>query len=130
MAAPARLLVLAAPATSGALQVLRAVASGVAARMEFPFDVVDELRIAVSEAGSLLLGVGGSTLHLEIDPSAPRFEALIWTDADAGGWDGEDLEASFAWTVIEGLCDEASRAVHDGGPAILLVRRRPGTDGS
>lgn len=129
MAVPARPLVLAAPATSGALQVLRAVASGVAARMEFPFDVVDELRMAVSEAGSLLLGAGGSTLHLEIDPTAPRFEALIWTDADAGGWEG-DVEASFAWTVIEGLCDEASRAVHDGGPAILLVRRRPGTDRS
>lgn len=130
MSEGSRNLTLTAPATSDALQILRAVASSVAARLEFPFDTVDELRIAVSEAGTLLLAAGGSQLHLEIDPAGPHFDAMVWTDgADEALWTDEVVNGSWAWQVIQGLCDEAERTLHEGRPGIRLIRRRAGKNG-
>jgi serine/threonine-protein kinase RsbW len=127
---PSRHVTLVAPASSDALQILRAVASSVAARLDFPFDTVDELRIAVNEAGTLLLEVGGSEIHLDVDPTGPHFIALMWIDADGAAWPGTGTDGSWSWQVIQGLCDEAERALHDGHPSIRLVRRSAGANGS
>jgi serine/threonine-protein kinase RsbW len=126
---PSRHVTLAAPASSDALQILRAVASSVAARLDFPFDTVDELRIAVNEAGTLLLEIGGSELHLEVDPTGPHFVALVWTDAEGVTWPDAATDGSWSWQVIEGLCDEVERVLHDGHPSIRLVRHGAGTGG-
>jgi serine/threonine-protein kinase RsbW len=127
MPEPLDRVTLTAPATSGALQVLRAVTASAAARLELPFDAVDELRVAVNEAGTLLLERGGSELHLEIDPTGPDFVAVVWTDVNAGSWPDPTVEVSWAWQVLVGLCDEAEPVVRDGHPGIRFIRRRLGT---
>lgn len=124
MPEPLDRITLTAPATSGALQVLRAVTASVAARLELPFDAVDELRVAVNEAGTLLLELDGSELHLEIDPAGPDFVAVVWTDVEAGSWPDPAVEASWAWQVLAGLCDEAEPMVREGHPGIRFLRRR------
>jgi serine/threonine-protein kinase RsbW len=124
---PSDRVTLTAPATSEALQVLRAVTASSAARLELPFDVVDELRVAVNEAGAVLLDLGGEELHLEIDPAGPDFVATVWTDADAGSWPDPTTRSKWAWQVLVGLCDEAEPMLRDGHPGINLLRRRLGT---
>lgn len=127
MPEPLDRVTLTAPANSGALQVLRAVTASTAARLELSFDAVDELRVAVNEAGTLLLELGGSELHLEIDPTGPDFIAVIWTDVDKASWPDPTIEGSWAWQVLVGLCDEAESVVRDGHPGIRFLRRRPET---
>lgn len=130
MPEPSRPVTLVAPATSDALQIVRAVASSVAARLDFSFDTVDELRIAVNEAGTLLLEAGGSEIHLEVDPAGPHFVALMWIDAEAANWPGAGTDGSWSWQVIQGLCDEVEGTLHDGHPSIRLVRRSAGANGT
>jgi serine/threonine-protein kinase RsbW len=43
------------PATPGSVQILRNVVAGVAARLDMPIDQIEEVRLAVTEAASLLL---------------------------------------------------------------------------
>lgn len=127
MSDPADPITLVVPATSEALQVMRSVASSVAARLEFPFDGVDELRVVVNEAGTMLLELGGSEIHLEIDATGPDFVAIAWTDVTSTTWPPPDGGGSWNWQVILGLCDEADRIVHHGSPGVRLVRRHPET---
>jgi hypothetical protein len=84
---------------------------------------VDELRIAVNEAGTPLLEAGGSQIHLEVDPAGPHFVALMWIDVEGVAWPGAGTDGSWSWQVINGLCDEVEGALHDGHPSIRLVRR-------
>ena len=66
------LITVSVPPESGSIQVLRAVTASVAARMNMPFDGIEDLRLAVAEACAWLLGLAGGatsmTLRLRLDP--------------------------------------------------------------
>src|SRR5205085_8740933 len=98
------------PAEGAYLSVLRTATAGLAARLDFTLDEIEDLRIAVDEACAILLqqAVPGSVLScvfrlvddsLEVTVSAPT------TDGHAPSRD------TFAWTVLSALAGKVSSAV-------------------
>lgn len=112
------------PAAGAYLSVLRTATAGLAARLDFTLDEIEDLRIAVDEACAILLqqAVPGSVLScffrlvddsLEVTVSAPT------TDGHAPSRD------TFAWTVLSALAGKVSSAVdEDRTVSISLYKQR------
>ena len=65
-------IVISGPAAPETLRVLRSVAASVGSRLDLAFDRIDELRMTVDEAATLVLRAGAAdTLTLELDTSDP-----------------------------------------------------------
>jgi serine/threonine-protein kinase RsbW len=113
------------PARSEFLSVLRAVAASVAARLEWPYDVVDDLRIAVDEACAQLLngGRGGKALTVRFEPSEDGMDLTASTDAAGASWPPPDVEESLAWQVLTALTDEVSFERAGDLPTVRLRKR-------
>ena len=113
------------PARPEFVHVLRSVVASVAARLDFPYDAIEELRIAVDEACSQLLATGGghaSTLRLRITPSTDGVELVASSDAVRVPWPPANAERTLAWQVIEALADRAAFEQQDGGPALRIAK--------
>jgi len=110
------------------LHILRVVAASAAALLQLPFDAVDEVRIAVDEAGILLLesSPDAETLELEIATSDDSLLITIGTDALTAGWPRSVDRESWSWTVIQGLTQNPRfLSGDDGRPAIRFRTRSP-----
>jgi serine/threonine-protein kinase RsbW len=118
-------IIVAVPARPEFVHVLRTVAASVAARLDLPYDQLEELRILVDEACALLLalGRGGRTLSLRLVPSSSGIEITACTDAEATAWPRPEVEVGLGWQVISGLSDEARFDRWDGRPAVRLAKR-------
>lgn len=93
---------LSVPAQSAFASVLRSTAAGLAARLDFSIDEVEDLRIAVGEADALLLEVAapGATLDtvFSLSPGSVRAQLSVSTVT------GASLDTnSFAWQVLNTL---------------------------
>ena len=111
-----------------ALHILRVVAASAAALLQMPFDAVDEVRIAVDEAGILLLASSpaADALQLEITTSDGSLVITIGTDVPAAEWPRPIDRKSWSWTVIQGLTlDPRFVSGDDGRPAIRFRTRPP-----
>ena len=114
------------PADSAYLSVLRTATAGLAARLDFTLDEIEDLRIAVDEACALLLpdvAAGASlacvftlrTGALAIEVSVPTRSGRL------------PRRNSFAWTVLTALAGEVeARTGEDGRVSLTLVKRRGG----
>jgi serine/threonine-protein kinase RsbW len=72
------------PATPEFVQVLRNIAAGVAARLDMPIDQIEEVRLAVTEAASLLLDeVEAASLRMSIGRDAEALEVRLSADGRA-----------------------------------------------
>jgi serine/threonine-protein kinase RsbW len=111
------------PASSAYVAVLRTAAAGVAARMEFTLDDVEDLRMLVDEACAVLLPAARSGTSLEA-----RFDV----DADGLGvsvavvtsqpWQAP--RDSFAWTVLTALGDPVDVSVNDDHVTVSFRKKR------
>ena len=114
------------PASPEFVRILRAVAAGVAARLDFPYDTIDDLRMAVDEASAQLLrfSATASALRMRLSPGDRRVAVVVSIDARGldGSWPPPDAERSLAWQVLSGLADEAGFELDDGVPAVRLVK--------
>ena len=118
-------VVVTAPARPDMVHVLRAVASSGAARLGFPYDDIDDLRISIDEATAQLLAVSGSehTFTLRLRTAAGGIEALVALDSDhAGAWPPADLENTLTWKVLSGLADDVRFESLTGRPAIRVLK--------
>ena len=114
------------PATPDFVQVLRHVAAGVAARVDMPIDLIEEVRLAVTEASSLLLDQAeASTLSMRIGRDDDSLEIILSADVTVESWPTEHALASWPWLVVKGLTDElrADRG-DDGEPTIGFRKHR------
>ena len=114
------------PATPDFVQVLRNVAAGVAARADMPIDQIEEIRLAVTEAASLLLTEAlGTTIRMSIRRDADLLDVELSSDGATGAWRKDPIESSWAWIVVSGLTDEV-RLDREGArpPSIAFVKRR------
>ena len=114
------------PATPDFVQVLRNVAAGVAARADMPIDQIEEIRLAVTEAASLLLTEAlGTTLRMSIRRDADVVDVELSSDGTTGSWRTDRIESSWAWIVVNGLTDEVALD-REGArpPSIAFVKRR------
>src|SRR5437868_15202224 len=87
------------PADSGYLSVLRTATAGLAARLDFTLDEIEDLRIAVDEACALLLpdAVDASPLTCRFTLEPDVLEIAVLATSRTGRTPGRD---SFAWTVL------------------------------
>ena len=114
------------PATPGFVQVLRNVAAGVAAREDMPIDQIEEVRLAVTEAASLLLEetAGATSLRMTIGRVADALDVTLSSDGQADPWPSDRALASWPWLVIKGLTDGIRAEKRDGeGPSIGFTKR-------
>jgi serine/threonine-protein kinase RsbW len=113
------------PATAEFVQVLRNVAAGVAARLDMPIDQIEEVRLAVTEAASLLLTqVGPMSLRMTIRRDPGTIDITLSCDGAVDPWPSDGVTSSWAWLVMQGLTDEVRLdRGGDGAPAIGFVKR-------
>jgi serine/threonine-protein kinase RsbW len=117
------------PALPDYVHVLRSVVAAVAARSDFSYDAIEDLRLAVDEASAQLLafGRGATSIRVEIDGAgdAAGLEVIVSSDAqDVAGWPPEGAERTLTWQVLTALADSARFEVHEGAPALRLTKRR------
>jgi serine/threonine-protein kinase RsbW len=118
-------VVVTAPARPDMVHILRAVASSLAARLDFPYDDIDDLRISIDEACAQLLALegGGSTFTLRLTTTGGGVQALVSLDGgDAHAWPPPDLEDTLTWKVLSGLADDVSFESLPIGPAIRVLK--------
>ena len=125
MAGPIDLITVSVPPETGSVQVLRAVTASVAARMNMPYDGIEDLRLAVDEACAWLLGLAreATSMTLRLRPMDDRLEAVVSIDAAERAWPPPDLEQSLSWKVLSELVDTVSLDAEASGPSIRLIKR-------
>ncbi len=112
------------PATGAYLSVLRTATAGLAARLDFTLEEIEDLRIAVDEACALLLpsGVPGAELDCVFELCQDELRITV----SALTLDGaEPARDSFAWTVLSALAGEVESTVDaESRVSITLAKRR------
>jgi serine/threonine-protein kinase RsbW len=126
-AAPEDVVTIKLPAAGAYLSVLRTATAGLAARLDFTLDEIEDLRIAVDEACAMLLtqAVAGADLEcrFSLDGDSMRVAVSVLTV------DGiEPSRDTFAWTVLSALAgDVDSSSDADNRITITLLKTRSGT---
>ena len=112
------------PAIGAYLSVLRTATAGLAARLDFTLEEIEDLRIAVDEACALLLpsAVPGADLECEFELYADELRVTVSVLTLDGA---EPARDSFAWTVLSALAGEVDSAVDaESRVSIDLAKRR------
>jgi len=114
------------PARPEFVHVLRSVIASVAARAEFTYDEIDDVRLAVDECCAQLFAVvGGASLTMRVrQTEADALEILTTSDGDGSHWPPPGAESTLTWQVLQALADEARFEQLDGTPALRLIKRR------
>jgi serine/threonine-protein kinase RsbW len=108
------------PADSAYVLVLRTTAAGLAARVDFTIDDIEDFRMAINEACALVLPVAdpGSDLVAEFFLGPRTITASVSvasrtpTTTDPGSW---------AWQVLDALTAEASQSACEGRFTITIT---------
>lgn len=118
------------PARPDFIHVLRSVVAAVAARAEFSFDAIDDLRLAVDEASAQLLSLSAPattlSMSVTVNDDGGDIEVLASTDADVstGVWPPAGAERTLTWQVLSALADEARFERIGSGPGLRLRKRK------
>lgn len=119
-------VLLTVPADGAYLGVLRTAAAGLAARLHFTLDEIEDLRIAVDEACGMLLRVAPPAAELQcrfaVQGEELGVEVAVPTSSNAA----LPTTSSFPWKVLASLADTASVTTDDHTATISLTARRAG----
>jgi len=114
------------PAASAYLSVLRTATAGLAARLDFTLDEIEDLRIAVDEACALLIpdAAEGADLTCLFSLSPDALSVTVEVPSRTGRVPRRN---TFAWTVLTALAGEVdAHAGDDQRVAVTLLKRRGG----
>jgi serine/threonine-protein kinase RsbW len=114
------------PASGAYLAVARAAATGLAAQLQFTYDQIDDLRIAVDEACTQLMARRGSADVLSVDYHLDGNELCVEASVAAPDRGGPLARDTFAWQILEALSDEVVEH-NDGGRLLLRLRKTGGS---
>ena len=114
------------PADSAYLSVLRTATAGLAARLDFTLDEIEDLRIAVDEACAMLLPHAIESAQLScrfvLDPGTLEVTVTIATTR------GELPERdTFSWTVLSALAGEVDTGLDPERRVWIRLRKRRST---
>ncbi len=112
------------PAEGAYLSVLRTATAGLAARLDFTLDEIEDLRIAVDEACAMLLSqaIPGTNLACAFDLGTEEMTITVSVTAAEPLIPARD---TFAWTVLSALAGTVdSRLGSDDQVSIVLRKRR------
>ncbi len=117
------------PADGAYLSVLRTATAGLAARLDFTLDEIEDLRIAVDEACAMLLSqaIPGTNLECAFDLGAEEMTITVSVIAAEPRIPARD---TFAWTVLSALAGTVDSALGaDDQVSIVLRKRREAQSG-
>jgi serine/threonine-protein kinase RsbW len=100
------------PADGAYVSVLRTMTAGLAARLDFTVDDIEDLRIAVGEACALVLPVAAPGGDLEADFRQSSGTLTVSVRVPTEGRTEPDYE-SFAWQVLSTLATETFASADD-----------------
>jgi serine/threonine-protein kinase RsbW len=112
------------PAEGAYLSVLRTATAGLAARLDFTLDEIEDLRIAVDEACAMLLAqaIPGTNLECAFDLDSDQMTITVSVVTAQPRTPARD---TFAWTVLSALAGTVdSRLGPDDQVSIVLQKRR------
>lgn len=114
------------PARPEFVHILRSVVAGAAARADFTYDEIDDVRLALDEACAQLLADGAATtLTMTVRIGLPNeIEVVASIDASARGWPPPGAEQTLGWQVLSALADDARYEHANGLPAVRIIKRR------
>ena len=118
------------PAGGASLSVLRTAPAGLAARLDFTLDEIEDLRIAVDEACGMLLAQAAPGADLECDFTLGEDNMSIAVSTLAAQ-PRPPARDTFAWTVLSALAGSADAWVEPGDKVTVMLRKtressRPG----
>ncbi|MDR8408881.1 anti-sigma factor [Nonomuraea sp. 3-1Str] len=113
------------PAASAYLSVLRTATAGLAARLDFTLDEIEDLRIAVDEACAMLLNeaVPGTDLTAEFELSGQEMQVTVEVATVGSSAPKRD---DFAWMVLTALADDVEAATDSPDRMAIVLRKRRG----
>ena len=109
------------PADSAFLSVLRTATAGLAARLDFTLDDIEDLRIAVDEACAIVLpqATPGSDLSCSFFLSPETLRVAVTADCEEPRPPSRD---GFAWTVLSALTTSLDARVEGEALTVTLSR--------
>ena len=113
------------PASPEYLKVVRLIASGLASRLGFTIDDIEDLKIAVDELSAYLTGAQGreGTLNIGFDLHDDRIEIRGSGDFSAGTKVRTDL-TDMSKMILETVVDDARLEQTDGMPTFRLTKTK------
>ena len=117
------------PAEGAYLSVLRTATAGLAARLDFTLDEIEDLRIAVDEACAMLLGqaVPGASLECAFTLGHDVMTIAVTAACLAPQQPATD---TFAWTVLTALAGSVDAHVGPGDLLTIVLRKTRESSGS
>jgi serine/threonine-protein kinase RsbW len=111
------------PASSAYVSVLRTAAAGLAARLDFTVDDIEDLRIAVDEACAVILPLADEDARLSarFDLEPGRFQVAVSVPSAVTE---PPARNTFAWTVLTALAGEVDASVDDGRVTLTLRKQQ------
>jgi serine/threonine-protein kinase RsbW len=115
---------LSVPARADYVHVLRSVIASVAAKLDFSYDDIEDLRLAVDEACAYLLGLrdAPTLLTLSITPSGTSVDVLASVDGAEAAEPAAGLQSNMVWHLLGALTDEARFEEQGGQPGIRFTK--------
>jgi serine/threonine-protein kinase RsbW len=123
-AAGSDVVLLTVPADGAYLGVLRTAAAGLAARLQFTLDEIEDLRIAVDEACAMLIRLATPTAELRCRFALAGAELGVEVAVPTASEAALPATSSFTWKVLTALASAASASVIDQTATISLTARR------
>ena len=117
------------PAEGAYLSVLRTATAGLAARLDFTLDEIEDLRIAVDEACAMLLAeaAAGSTLECDFELSRDTMTISVSARTPLGWLPAKD---TFAWTVLTALAGRVDSHAGPDDQVTIVLRKTRGHSGA
>ncbi|GAA2722386.1 anti-sigma factor [Actinocorallia aurantiaca] len=117
------------PAASAYLSVLRTATAGLAVRLDFTIDEIEDLRIAVDEACAMLLAqaVPGTDLVCEFELTGDAMRIAVSVLTVDGRTPSRD---TFAWTVLSSLAGEVDATAGPDDRVTVTLQKRRGLGGT
>jgi serine/threonine-protein kinase RsbW len=111
------------PASGAYVSVLRTAAAGLAARLDFTIDDIEDLRIAVDEACAVILPLAETDARLSarFDLEPGRLQVAVSVPSAATEPPSRN---TFAWTVLTALAGEVDASVDDGTVTLTLRKQQ------
>ena len=113
------------PARPDAVPVVRAVVGSVASRMGFPYDQVDDLRLATSEVAAHLLEEQPPPewLVVKVVEHGDGIEVEASRTTATPAWPPSGARHSLTTLILRALADDATFERSEHGPAIRFTKR-------
>jgi len=114
------------PADTAHVALLRAAASALAARLDFPIDRITELQIVVDEVCSRLMAVteSPSRITMELRPTEDGID--IAASSEGSRRIGKELLSEWSRVILEAIASDIRPELEDGRTSLALIVPRAG----